>query len=38
MKSLLTPALWILAVAILLQTGVIAPSAALITFLRFMRR
>jgi len=32
MKSLLTPALWILAVAILLQTGVIAPSAALITF------
>jgi GGDEF domain-containing protein len=32
MKSLLTPALWILAVAILLQTGVIAASAALITF------
>jgi len=32
MKSLLTPALWILAVAILLQTGVIRPSAALITF------
>jgi GGDEF domain-containing protein len=32
MKSLLTPAIWIVAVAILLQTGVIAPSAALITF------
>jgi GGDEF domain-containing protein len=32
MKSLLTPAIWILAVAILLHTGLIAPSAALITF------
>jgi diguanylate cyclase (GGDEF)-like protein len=32
MKSLLTPAIWILAVAILLHTGLITPSAALITF------
>jgi diguanylate cyclase (GGDEF)-like protein len=32
MKSLLTPAIWIAAVAILLHTGLIAPNAALITF------
>ena len=32
MKSLLTPAIWIAAVAILLHTGMIAPSAAIITF------
>ena len=32
MKSLLTPAIWILAVAILLHTGLVTPSAALITF------
>ncbi len=32
MKSLLTPAIWIAAVAILLHTGLIAPSAAIITF------
>jgi diguanylate cyclase (GGDEF)-like protein len=32
MKPLLTPAIWILAVAILLHTGLVAPSAALITF------
>ncbi len=32
MKALLTPAVWILAVAILLHTGLVAPSAALVTF------
>jgi diguanylate cyclase (GGDEF)-like protein len=32
MKSLLTPAIWIAAVAILLHTGMVAPSAAIITF------
>src|SRR5580704_13234419 len=32
MKSLLTPAIWILAVAILLHTGLVTPSAVLITF------
>jgi diguanylate cyclase (GGDEF)-like protein len=32
MKSLLMPAIWIVAVAILLHTGLIAPNAALITF------
>src|SRR6202795_1978837 len=32
MKSLLTPAIWLLAVAILLHTGLVTPSAALITF------
>ena len=32
MKSLLTPAIWIAAVAILLHTGMIAPSTAIITF------
>jgi diguanylate cyclase (GGDEF)-like protein len=32
MKSLLTPAIWIAAVAILLHTGLIAPGAAVITF------
>ena len=32
MKSLLTPAIWIVAVAILLHTGLVTPSATLITF------
>src|ERR1039457_640593 len=32
MKSLLTPAVWILAVAVLVHSGLIALSAALITF------
>jgi diguanylate cyclase (GGDEF)-like protein len=32
MKSLLMPAIWIVAVAILLHTGLITPNAALITF------
>jgi diguanylate cyclase (GGDEF)-like protein len=32
MKALLTPAIWIVAVAILLHTGLVTPSAALITF------
>ena len=32
MKSLLTPAIWVAAVAILLHTAMIAPSAAIITF------
>ncbi len=32
MKSLLTPAIWIVAVAVLLHTGLVTPSAALITF------
>jgi hypothetical protein len=32
MKSLLTPAIWIVAVAILLHTGLLTPSAAFITF------
>ncbi|MGD1023916.1 MAG: GGDEF domain-containing protein [Candidatus Sulfotelmatobacter sp.] len=32
MKSLLIPAIWIVAVAILLHTGLVTPSAALITF------
>ncbi len=32
MKSLLIPAIWIVAVAILLHTGLVAPSAALVTF------
>ncbi len=32
MKSLLTPSIWIVAVAILLHTGLVTPSAALITF------
>src|ERR1700734_2142345 len=32
MKSLLIPAIWIAAVAILLHTGMSAPSAAIITF------
>lgn len=32
MKSLLSPGVWILAVAIMLHTGLFTPSAALITF------
>ncbi len=32
MKSLFTPAIWIVAVAILLHTGLLTPSAALISF------
>lgn len=32
MKALLTPGVWIAAVAILLHTGLVAPSAAAITF------
>ncbi len=32
MKSLFTPAIWIAAVAILLHTGLVTPSAAFITF------
>jgi GGDEF domain-containing protein len=32
MKSLLIPAIWIVAVAILLHTGLVTPNAALITF------
>ena len=32
MKSLLTPAIWIVAVALLLHTGLVTPSVALITF------
>lgn len=32
MKALLTPAIWIVAVAILLHTDLVTPSAALITF------
>jgi GGDEF domain-containing protein len=32
MKSLLTPAIWIVAAAILLHTGLVTPSATLVTF------
>jgi GGDEF domain-containing protein len=35
MKALLTPGIWILAVAILLHTGLVAPSVALITFVLY---
>jgi GGDEF domain-containing protein len=32
MKSLLTPALWLVAVAVLLHTGLLAPGLAVVTF------